>query len=135
MWTIEDVDALTGIAFEELVKKLYCKMGYDTLKTPPSNDKGADVIAWTDRERRNGWLIQCKQTTTQNNLNADGVQEVYSAKAFYEQRYKCSFKTLVITNAGDFTSNAKTLAEQNGVELIGRKQLSDLLAKYKVLKA
>ncbi len=135
VWTIEDVDALTGIAFEELVKKLYCKMGYDTLKTPQSNDKGADVIAWTDRERRNGWLIQCKQTTTQNNLNADGVQEVYSAKAFYEQRYKCSFKTLVITNAGDFTSNAKTLAKQNGVELIGRKQLSDLLAKYKVLKA
>jgi HJR/Mrr/RecB family endonuclease len=63
------------------------------------------------------------------------VQEVYSAKVFYEQRYKCSFKTLVITNAADFTSNAKTLAKQNGVELIGRKQLSDLLVKYKVPKA
>ncbi len=135
VWKIEDVDALTGIAFEELVKKLYCKMGYDTLKTPASNDKGADVIAWKDSKRRTGWLIQCKQTTTQNNLNADGVQEVYSAKAFYEQRYQCSFKTLVITNAVDFTSNAKTLAKQNGVELIGRQQLSDLLERYKLLKA
>lgn len=131
-WQIDDIDTLTGLAFEEVISKLYKKMGYQTIKTPASNDKGADVIVWENTERQAGILIQCKQTAGSSNMNADGVQEVYSSKAFYESRYNCKFKTLVITNAGDFTSNAKILATQNGVTLIAREQLADMLKKYPI---
>lgn len=131
-WQIDDIDTLTGLAFEEVISKLYKKMGYKTIKTPASNDKGADVIVWENTERQAGILIQCKQTAGSSNMNADGVQEVYSSKVFYESQYNCKFKTLVITNACDFTSNAKILAKQNGVTLIAREQLADMLNKYPI---
>lgn len=133
-WQIEDIDRLTGLAFEEVVSKLYLKMGYQTIKTPASNDKGADVIAWKDNARKEGLLIQCKQTAGNSNMNACGVQEIYSAKAFYEARYACEFQTLVITNANDFTVNAKELALQNDVTLVARNQLVALLNQYPVAK-
>lgn len=133
-WQIEDIDRLTGLAFEEVVSKLYLKMGYQTIKTPASNDKGADVIAWKDNARKKGLLIQCKQTAGNSNMNACGVQEIYSAKAFYEARYACEFQTLVITNANDFTVNAKELALQNDVTLVARNQLVALLNQYPVAK-
>lgn len=131
-WQIEDIDTLTGLAFEEVINKLYKKMGYQTIRTPASNDKGADVIVWENIEHKAGILIQCKQTAGSNNMNADGVQEVYSSKAFYKSLYNCDFKTLVITNANDFTSNAKILAKQNGVTLIAREQLANMLKKYPI---
>ena len=31
-WQIEDIDRLTGLAFEEVVSKLYLKMGYQLLR-------------------------------------------------------------------------------------------------------
>ena len=67
-------------------------------------------------------------------MNACGVQEIYSAKAFYEARYACEFQTLVITNANDFTVNAKELALQNDVTLVARNQLVALLNQYPVAK-
>lgn len=133
-WQIEDIDSLTGLAFEEVVFKLYMKMGYRTIKTPASNDKGADVIAWKNKGNKKGLLIQCKQTSGHSNMNASGVQEIYSAKAFYENRYTCEFQALVITNASDFTPNAKMLAEQNNVVLVARQELAEMLKNYPVAR-
>ena len=58
IYKIEFVDKLDGIEFEEYIKVLLEKLGYDNVyTTPASNDYGADVIAEKDGIK---YAIQCK---------------------------------------------------------------------------
>jgi SNF2 family DNA or RNA helicase len=134
-WNIEDVDTINGTAFEKVVACLYNKMpGNEAIQTPPSNDNGADVIV--KKSDSSGLLIQCKQTTEKNNMGPDGVEAVYSSVNYYQrinEGYK--FEPVVITNAADFTINAKMRAKVNGVQLIARAELAKLLQEFRVEKS
>lgn len=134
-YDIDDMKGVTGSFFEKVLRQLYENMGYDAVKTPDSNDRGADVLAWDDTSRKKGLLIQSKQTSTDDNMNGDGIQEVVAALGYYEKKYPgCIWQLMVITNAKDFTAGAKELAADNNVKLITRKELARLFNNYKVRK-
>ena len=132
-YDIEAVDEVKGVVFEKIIAELYACMGYFAEKTPDSNDNGADIVV-TGCDGKDNYLVQCKTTSTGHNMGKEGIQEIYSALNYYEKKEGKKFKPVVITNAVDFTSGAKELAVDNGVQLIVREELAGLLEEYKVSK-
>ena len=132
-YDIEAVDEVKGVVFEEIITELYACMGYLAEKTPDSNDNGADIVV-SGYEGKDNYLVQCKTTSSGHKMGKEGIQEIYSAVNYYEKKEGKQFKPVVITNAVDFTSGAKELAVDNGVQLIVREELAGLLEEYKVSK-
>ena len=135
-WKIKDVDSVTGDVFEKIITDLYnAIVEYDAIKTPHSNDYGADVIV-IDKQNNSGLLIQCKhRENINNNVGNKAVQEIYAAIPYYEQKFKgIKFKPVVITNAMNFTKGSYELAKQTHTQLIPRNILDDMLTKYEVIK-
>ncbi len=119
--TIEYIDNLNGLEFEDYIADLLKKLGYvNVVKTPASGDFGIDVIAEKDNIK---YAIQCKNYS--NVLGNKCVQEAFSGKQFYN----CHVG-IVITNS-TFTKHAKEQAEKNGILLWDRKKLIELLGQLK----
>ena len=133
-WTIEDVDAVTGLAFEKIIADLYNGMeNFSAEKTPATNDFGADVVVKSSTSNA-GLLIQCKHTENPNgSINNKGIQEICAAVAYYKKKY-CGrkFQPVVVTNAKNFTAGACELAYENDVKLIARRELEGLLFDNKI---
>lgn len=133
-YSVDDIDSVTGAVFERIIEALYNKMNYVAVKTPDSNDNGADVIVKSVDKGEN-YLIQCKKTlNVDKHLGKDGVQEISAARSYYEKKEGCKFTCVVITNAKDFTDGAKELAKVNGVRLITRSELLAMINKNKIEK-
>lgn len=135
-WTLDELNNVTGSIFESIICDLYNGIdGYIAEKTPDSNDNGADIVVRpSNNGNEPGILIQCKQTRTKNNVGPDGVQAICSAIKYYENLYHCKFDGVVLTNGIGFTSNAKIRAKFNGIRLIARDEVGELLTKYPVKK-
>jgi HJR/Mrr/RecB family endonuclease len=111
---------LTGAEFENLLYRLFEKMGYAVEHIGKSGDQGGDLIANKGGERI---LIQAKCYRDWK-VGNDAVQQVVAAQKFYN----CN-KTMVII-ASEFTPEAISLAKANGTELIGKHRLQEMLLKY-----
>ena len=122
--TIQQIDKLNPNLFEAAIAALYKPQGFDVHLTPYSNDKGVDVVLLGEKE---SYLIQVKQTKSV--VGREAIQEIYTAKKYYEDRFKVSFKLMAVSN-NDFTSTASILAQANSVELINRSQLAKLIQTY-----
>ena len=134
-WTIDEMRKLNGEAFELVICSLYNQMKeLSAQKTGYSNDKGADIVVLNEDETKHGLLIQCKQTSTNNNMGSSGVEAICSAIKYYENIYSCNFDGVVVTNAKDFTMNTKIRARCNNITLIANKELGELLLRYPVKK-
>lgn len=122
-WSIDDISDVEGIVFEKIVCDLYNQVpGYTAEKTKDSHDNGVDVIAWAKQEDKENLLIQCKQTASDKNMGARGLEEVVSAVKFYEGLYPHKrFSGVVITNANDFTTPTKWRAKISQVQLVAKK--------------
>ncbi len=133
IWTIEAIDAVTGLAFEQIIADLFNGTGkFAAEKTPDTNDFGADVAA-KSLTGNAGLLIQCKHVDKPDcAIGNKGVQEICAAVACYSDKFKCTFQPAVVTNARAFTKGAVKLAAQNGVRLIARKELDDLFREYQI---
>lgn len=116
--TLDTIDRMTGIQFEEYVS--YCllpKLGYtNIIKTKNSSDYGVDVIASYQGTKI---AIQCKRY--QNKVGIEAVQEVIGGLNYY----KCSIGVVITNNY--FTPNAIKLAECNGIKLVDRNELFNLI--------
>lgn len=112
IYTIDDIDLMTGNEFEIFIGQLFKKMGYKTIVTKASGDQGIDVVA-----ERNGvrYGIQAKCYTSV--VSNSAIQEVVAGISFY----KCD-KAIVITN-NYFTNSAIELAKANEVVLWDREML------------
>jgi len=133
-WTLEAVDAVTGLAFEQIVADVFDTMdNFTAEKTPDTNDFGADVVVQSTADDT-GLLIQCKHTTNVGGrLGKDGIQEICAAVAYYSDKYGGRrFQPVVVTNAKNFTSGARELAARNGVKLIARNELERLFTTGKL---
>lgn len=115
--TIEDIDFLAGYDFERLLKKVYEKMGYNVIHTPLAGDQGADLIIEKFGEKI---VIQAKRESSK--ISNKAVQEAAAAKKYYNAQ-----KGMVITN-NYFTKSAEDLAKANGIILINRDALKNLIA-------
>ncbi|MDB4926640.1 SNF2-related protein [Mucilaginibacter sp.] len=121
--TIKQIDKLNPNLFEAYVAALYTKQGFQVYLTPYSNDKGVDVVALKNGEN---YLFQAKQTKSL--VGNEAIQEIYTARNYYESKFKEKFQLLVISNS-DFSSSAETLARTNHINLIKRNQLDKLISK------
>jgi hypothetical protein len=119
---IQETDKLNPNLFEAFIAALYTKMNFQVFLTPYTNDKGVDVIALGEDKN---YLIQAKQSKGSIGINA--IQEIFTAKAFYERKFNKSFELQVITNS-DFSRSASDMAEANNVLLQGRNELMCHLA-------
>lgn len=117
--TINDIDMMNGYKFEEIIGKLFQNMGYLVEYTPLSNDQGADLILTKYEEKK---AVQVKNYTS--NVSNSAIQQVVAAKKYYG----CN-SCIVITNSY-FTKSAIELGNANGVKLIDRDELQQLINEY-----
>ena len=81
--TLLDIDRLNPNLFEASIAALYKKQGFEIYLTPYSNDKGVDVVVLKNGEN---YLIQVKQTKSL--VGNDAIQEICTAKNYYENEFK-----------------------------------------------
>lgn len=124
--SLKQIDKLQPNLFEAYIAALYTKQGFQVYLTPYSNDKGVDVVAMREGEN---YLLQAKQTISL--VGNEAVQEIYTAKNYYEGKFGESFKLAVISNS-NFSSSAETLSRTNQVHLIRRSQLEKMISEYGV---
>jgi SNF2 family DNA or RNA helicase/HJR/Mrr/RecB family endonuclease len=115
--TIQQIDKLNPNLFEAAIATLYKQQGFEVHLTPYSNDKGVDIVVLRNGEN---YLLQAKKTISL--VGKEAIQEVYTAKNYYEGKYNEIFKLIAISN-NNFSANATMLAQKNGVILINRNEL------------
>ncbi len=69
-------------------------------------------------------MITCKPI---GDITHEAIQEIYTAKNYYEERFNEKFKLIVISNS-DFSSSAEILSRSNQVNLIKRYQLEKMIS-------
>jgi SNF2 family DNA or RNA helicase/HJR/Mrr/RecB family endonuclease len=116
-----DIDRLNPNLFEASIAALYKKQGFEIYLTPYSNDKGVDVVVLKNGEN---YLIQVKQTKSL--VGNETIQEICTAKNYYENKHKVQFNLLTVTN-NDYSSSAKILAKSHNIQLLDRIELENLI--------
>lgn len=119
LFKLENIDQLTGYEFEEFLKSLFEKKGYQVEQTKLSGDQGADLVIVKFGEKT---VIQAKRFG--GKVGNKAVQEIMAAISLYQAQ-----KGTVITN-NYFTSAAVELANANNIELIDRDALEELINKH-----
>ncbi len=114
---IDEIDTMSGVQFEQRLAALFRYLGFRVHTTAVTGDFGADLIIERSGVR---WAVQAKRYTSR--VGVEAVQQVVASCPMYH-----AAQPVVITNQS-FTAAAETLARANGVTLIGRRQLIELLA-------
>jgi restriction system protein len=117
IYTLANIDQMDGYKFEKCMGEIYEKLGYTVQHTPLSGDQGADLIITSkDRIRT---AVQCKCYS--NKVSNKAVQEVFTAINIHN----CT-RGIVVTN-NYFTDSAIQSAQANGIHLVDRNKLQNLL--------
>jgi HJR/Mrr/RecB family endonuclease len=111
---------LSGSEFENLLYRLYEKMGYMVERTGKTGDQGADLILNKGNERI---LVQAKRYEDFSVGNS-AVQQAVAAKNHYD----CNMAVVVATT--HFTNEALALAKTNSVDLISKRRIQEMLMNY-----
>lgn len=109
---LREIDAMTGIDFENYVAARLRAAGYRVALTKVTGDFGVDLIAAKGRERI---AIQCKRHARR--IGAPAVQQVVAGALLH----RCT-STMVVSNQ-EFTPAAIRLAQVHACELVGRARL------------
>jgi len=113
---IAEIDKMDGRQFEKYLGHLFEAHGYGVKVTQAAGDFGADlVIAKADKKI----VVQAKRYNS--NVGIKAVQEAQTSIAHYG-----ATEAWVVSNS-DYTAAAYTLAKSNGVRLINRPQLIEMI--------
>lgn len=124
---MKDIDAIEPYLFEAVVAVLWEKLGYRTMLTPRSNDKGADVVAFSENHNI---LIQVKHSSGKTVGDAP-VGEILKSKGYYADLYETSFNLAIVSN-NDFSSGAHLTAKSNAVRIYHRTDLQEYLEVHPI---
>ncbi|RJX40848.1 hypothetical protein D3P09_02160 [Paenibacillus pinisoli] len=113
---IADIDKMDGRKFELYLGHLFKAHGYAAEVTKSAGDFGADLVLTKASKKI---VVQAKRYS--KNVSLKAVQEVHTAMNHYG-----ATEAWVVTNA-DYTEQAYTLAKSNGVRLINRQQLIEMI--------
>ena len=119
LFTIKDIDLMSGYEFEYFLKNLFNKMGYNVENTQLSGDQGADLVVKKFSEKI---VIQAKRFN--DKVSNKAIQEVVASIRHYR-----ADRGMVVTNS-EFTASAIQLAKSNRIELIDRDKLQNFIEKY-----
>jgi len=123
--SITDFDSFEPYFFEAAIASLFKAEGYKVVLTPKSNDKGADIVCFSEKIN---YLIQVKKS--KNSINHQSIGEVLTSKGFYEKVYHSKFELMIATN-NKLNSNAILLAEDNNIHTFQR---NDIITTLKTLE-
>ena len=118
--SIEKVDIMDGITFEQFLKRVFIYLGYQVSETARTGDYGADLVLKRDGETT---VVQAKRYNA--NVGAKVVQEVFSARHHYK-----ADKMMIVSNS-HFTRQAEMMAEEQDIQLIDREDLIELIEEVK----
>lgn len=121
--TIDDIDIMEGYEFENYLKTLFFYAGFGAELTQKSKDYGADIIL-TD-ENHEKIVVQAKRYN--KTVGVKSVQEVIGAKSHYKAN-----EGMVVTNS-TFSFEAETLAKENNIRLVDRKELIEMAKRVQDL--
>lgn len=121
IYNVSQIDALSGVEFELLLKDLFEKMGCKVSLTKTSGDFGADLILEKSKE---SCVVQSKRYS--GTVGVSAVQEVVSARSHY------GAKSAMVVASSKFSSEAKLLAGECNVDLVDRELLIKLIDKFDV---
>ena len=107
---------MNGQNYEHYVAEIFSNFGCNARVTKISGDHGADIIATKENITI---VVQCKLYSSP--VGNKSVQEIYSAKGYYDGDIAC-----VITNQ-NYTQAAKSAAGKLGVHLLHHDQIEDFL--------
>lgn len=122
--SIDKVDNMTGLVFDEYALAHFEQLGYTGHLTPKGEEHGADIILQKDSRRV---VVQAKRW--KNSVGIDAVEQIISAVKYYG-----ADKGIVFTNS-TFTESAQKLAEAGEIELWGRSELIELAGNRAVSKS
>ncbi len=115
---MNEIDQMDGIQFERYLGLLFRSQGYQAQVTQASGDFGADLVLEKGGHKT---VVQAKRYS--KNVGIDAVQQVVASMKHYK-----AAEAWVVTNR-DYTEAAYKLAESNGVRLINRQQLIEMILK------
>jgi Restriction endonuclease len=107
----KDILALTSRQFEELVRDVWRRFGYDVEMTARTRDGGFDVVAMKDAEARVRFLIECKRYDPSNRVGVGLVRSLYGIKTS-ERATKA-----ILATTSTFTSDARKFSDTHEWEL------------------
>lgn len=111
------IDSMSGAEFERYVACIFEQRGYSVTHVGRTGDQGCDLILTRNRTR-----TACQVKRYADPVSNAAVQEVVAAMKFH----RCS-AAMVVTN-NRFTRGASQLAAANGVRLVDRTDLANILA-------
>ncbi|APQ59835.1 hypothetical protein PPOLYM_02536 [Paenibacillus polymyxa] len=117
---IGQIDKMDGVQFEQYLGHLFRSQGYKAEVTQASGDYGADLVL-----TKNGQRIVVQAKRYSKNVGLKAVQEACGAVAHYR-----ASSAWVVTNS-NYTQQAYQLAKSNGVRLIARDELVEMLLVMK----
>ena len=124
-FNLENLLSLEPIDFENLVKTLLIKMGFNAATTKTSGDGGIDIIAINEQAIVRGkYVIQCKKYATGNNVGEPVIRELYGV-----MHAENANKGILITTS-DFSKQAITFSQDKAIELINGSSLLNLLSEH-----
>ncbi len=125
LFSLENLQSIEPIEFENLVKDLLIKMGFHAVTTKASGDGGIDILATNEQPILSGkYIIQCKRYTTGNNIGEPTIRELFGV-----MHAENANKGILVTTS-DFSKQAIIFAQDKAIELINGKELIKLFAKY-----
>lgn len=119
IFNISQIDSLTGQEFENLLKSIFEKQGYDVALTKKSHDYGADLVL-----KKNNIISVVQAKCYDKNIGIKAVQEIIAARLHYKAE-----EMFVATNRY-FSKDAIILASEHDVKLIDRDVIIKLLRDY-----
>lgn len=118
-----DLDTIDPLAFEELVCRLFERMGYRASLTKASHDGGVDIEVFDPTPIRGGhFLVQCKRYS--GAVGAQYVRDLYGVV-----QHERAMKGILVTTS-HFSPDARGFAAGKPLELIDRPQLESLLGAH-----
>lgn len=122
---IESLYSSNPVEFENIVKALLIKMGFNATTTKASGDGGVDIVALNEQPIIGGkYVIQCKRYAIGNNIGEPTIRELYGV-----MHAENANKGILITTS-DFSKQAVAFAKDKAVELINGHDLLNLFNKY-----
>lgn len=119
---------LSSRNFEEIVEKVFIKLGYKTELTQKTRDGGRDIIATYNKSGiKFVTIIECKKYNKKNKVGIRIVRELYGVLNDQE-----SNKGIIVTTSS-FTKDAKMFAEKHN-NLIDLVDYNKLLSWVKEIK-
>ncbi len=119
VFNMSQIDELTGIEFENLLKQIFEKQGYVVVLTKKSHDYGADLIL-----KRKGCVAVVQAKCYSKNIGIKAIQEIIAAKKHYMA------DEMFVASNRYFSKDAVVLASEHDVRLIDRDVIMKLVREY-----